>query len=91
VRDLRRYRGAAIGIAGEEALIVLPAVFDWARVGKRYRESTNNQMLADAELRPVIATLAALRSAEANEKAASALTRVARLRVLSTFSGTARL
>jgi len=64
------------GIWRELRLIPLPSDFEWLRISKTYRQSLQNQMIVDAELRPVVQALAAVRAAEAGERAASALDRM---------------
>lgn len=64
-------------IWAELHLIPLPSDFEWVRVSRTYRQSLHNQMMVDAELRPVVQALAALRAAEAAERTASTLGRIA--------------
>ena len=64
------------GIWNESHLIELPTGFAWEKVSTTYGQSIQRQMLANPALRPVVAALAEIRSAEANERSADALDRI---------------
>ena len=64
------------GIWDESHYIQLPADFDWSRLAKTYRQSVMNQMLTDPALRPIVATIASMRSADLAESAAASLERL---------------
>ena len=57
--------------------ITLPEDFDWARVARTYGQSIQRLMLTDHELRPVLAAMAGIRTAEATERSAVTLNRLA--------------
>jgi GTPase SAR1 family protein len=61
------------GLWDEMSLIPLPSEFDWPKVSRTYGQAIRNQMLVDADLRPVISAIANIRSAEASEKTAVSL------------------
>ena len=65
------------GIWSELHLIDLPTGFAWEKVATTYEQSIQRQMLADPALLPVVAALAEIRSAEAGERSADALDRIA--------------
>ena len=56
------------GIWSESRLIDLPPDFDWAKVARTYQQYIQRQMLTDADLRPVIQAIAAIRAASAAER-----------------------
>ena len=63
--------------AGGEHLIELPEEFDWSKVARLHGRNVRNLMVTSSELRPVIAVLAAIRTADASERTATATERLA--------------